>query len=288
VTRVCVRTFLTTVVLAAASADAGAQSAVCEMVRPGDTAAPVSRRLTGRASGHGEPWFRVFDQSRSRVIPKARYSRLQSGWQACVPAMRAVRHVAETVPRTASTATRALPQGPISAAALSSNLLASSNPRTQELGFLLLALAASGAAVVCGCRSIEQAAMRRHRLKLQMLVFGRAFLSDFERPLRVDGFVDRPVHARIRFVPRQQRLDILLAPGSGRRYPNLVDHKRNVEYDVHRIAHHLRNHHFVPSAPRAEGKWVVIPFHFQLGLSGVEGPGLSGVEGPGPKTGVVS
>lgn len=114
--------------------------------------------------------------------------------------------------------------------------------------------------------------MKRHTLKLQMLVFGRAFLSDFERPLRVDGVADRPVHARIRFVPRQQRLDILLAPGSGRRYPNLADHKRNVEYDVHRIAHHLRNHHFVPSAPRAEGKWVVIPFQFQ----------------PGPKTGVVS
>ena len=157
------------------------------------------------------------------------------------------------------------------AAQWQSNLLAaSSDPRTQQLGFLLLALAASGAAVVCGCRSIEQAAMKRHRLKLQMLVFGRAFLNDFERPLRVDGVAERPVHARIRFMPRQQRLDILLAPGSGRRYPNLADHKRNVEYDVHRIAHHLRNHPFVPSAPRAEGKWVVIPFRFE----------------PGPKTGV--
>jgi hypothetical protein len=160
----------------------------------------------------------------------------------------------------------------MSAAALPSNLLAAaSNPRTQQLGFLLLALTASGAAVVCGCRSLEQAAMKRHTLKLQMLVFGRAFLSDFERPLRVEGVADRPVDARIRFLPRQRRLDILLAPGSGRRYPNLDDHKRNLEYDVRRIAHDLRNHPFVPSAPRAEGKWVVIPFHFQ----------------PRPKTGVV-
>jgi hypothetical protein len=242
------------------------------MVRPGDTAVAVSRRLTGRANGHDEPWFRVFDHSRSRVIPRAQYSRLQSGWQVCVPAMRAVRHVAQPVRRPASTEARSIPSRPTRAARLSANLLAAaSNPRTQELGFLLLALTASGAAVVCGCRSIEQAAMKRHTLKLQMLVFGRAFLNDFERPLRVDGVAERPVHARIRLVPRQHRLDILLAPAAGRRYPNLADHKRNVEYDVHRIAHHLRNHHFVPSALHAEGKWVVIPFHF---------------EGPRPKTGV--
>jgi hypothetical protein len=258
------------VVLTAASADAVAQSAVCEMVRPGDTAATVSRRLTGRANGHDEPGFRIFDRSRSRVIPRAQYPRLQSGWQACVPALRAVRHPAESIPLRASTATRSVPRRSMSAAR--SNLLqAAVNPRTRELALLLLGIAASGAAVVCGCRSIEQVAMKRNALKLQMLVFGRAFLNDFERPLRVDGVADRPVHARIRFVPHQRRLDILLAPGSGRRYPNLADHKRNVEYDVRRIAHHLRNHPFVPSAPRAEGKWVVIPFHFQ----------------PVPKSGVV-
>ena len=59
-TRVYVRTFLTTVVLAAASLDAAAQSAVCETVRPGDTASTVARRLTGRADSYDEPWFRPF------------------------------------------------------------------------------------------------------------------------------------------------------------------------------------------------------------------------------------
>jgi hypothetical protein len=274
VIRVRVRIFLTTVVLAAASADAVAQSAVCEMVRPGDTLATVSRRLTGRANGHDEAGFRVFDRSRSRVIPRAQYNRLQSGWQVCIPALRTVRRAAEIVPRPASTATRSVPRrGSMNAVAFPSSVLeAASNPRTRELGFLLLGIVASGAAVVCGCRSIEQVVMKRHALKLQMLVFGRAFLNDFERPLRLDGVAERPVQARMRFVPRQRRLDILLAPGSGRRYPNLDDHKRNVEYDVRRIAHHLRKHPFVPSAPRAEGKWVVIPCYFQ----------------PGPKTGVVS
>jgi hypothetical protein len=108
--------FLITVVMAAASADAVAQSAICEMVTPGDTAATVSRRLTGRANSHDEPWFRVFDRSRSRVIPRAKYNRLQSGWQACVPAMRALRHASEPVPRSASTAIRSLPRGSLSVA----------------------------------------------------------------------------------------------------------------------------------------------------------------------------
>src|SRR4029079_6169548 len=84
--RMHVRTFLATVVLTAASVDVLAQSVVCEMVKAGDTASAVSRRLTGRADSHDQPWFRVFDRSRSRVISRAGYNTLQPGWQACVPA----------------------------------------------------------------------------------------------------------------------------------------------------------------------------------------------------------
>ena len=269
-TGVSLRTFLTAVVLAAVSVDAGAQSAVCETVRPGDTASTVARRLTGRADSQDEPWFRVFDRSRSRVIPRPQYGRLQSGWQACVPTMRAVAHASATIPRTVSTPTRSLAQRTMSAAP-SSVLDATSRSRAQELAFLLLGLAASGAAVICGWRSVEGIVLKRKALKRQMLAFGRAFLSDFERPLLVSGVVDRPVHARMRCVPRERRLDILLAPGAGRRYPNLADHRRNVEYDVCRITQHLRHHAFVPIPPRAEGPWVVIPFFFR----------------PGPKTGAL-
>ena len=269
-TRVYVRTFLTTVVLAAASLDAAAQSAVCETVRPGDTASTVARRLTGRADSYDEPWFRIFDRSRSLVIPRARYDRLQSGWHVCVPAMRVARHASGTIPRAGPTAARSLPRGSMSAKR-SSVLEATPSRRTLGLAFLLLGIVASGAAVVCGWQSVEQVVMKRKALKREMLAFGRAFLNDFERPLLVAGVADRPVHARMRCVPRERRIDILLAPGSGRRYPNLADHRRNVEYDVCRIAHHLRHHPFVPSPPRSEGQWVVIPFYFQ----------------PGPKTGAV-
>jgi hypothetical protein len=270
VTRVYVRTFLTTVVLAAASLDAAAQSAVCETVRPDDTASTVARRLTGRADSYDEPWFRIFDRSRSLVIPRARYDRLQSGWQVCVPAMRAARHAAGIIPRAMPTAARSLPRGSMSAKR-SSVLEATSSRRALGLAFLLLGIVASGAAVVCGWQSVEQIVMKRKALEREMLAFGRAFLNDFEQPLLVAGVGDRPVHARMRCVPRERRIEILLAPGSGRRYPNLADHRRNVEYDVCRIAHHLRHHPFVPSPPRSEGQWVVIPFYFR----------------PGPKTGAV-
>ena len=148
-TRVYVRTVLTTVVLAAASLDAAAQSAVCETVRPGDTASTVARRLTGRADSYDEPWFRIFDRSRSLVIPRARYGRLQSGWQVCVPAMRAAQHASRTIPRAIPAAARSLPRGSMSAKR-SSVLEATSSSKATGLAFLLLGIVASGAAVVCG------------------------------------------------------------------------------------------------------------------------------------------
>jgi hypothetical protein len=46
---------------------------------------------------------------------------------------------------------------------------------------------------------------------------------------------ERPVRSRLRCGARLGRFDILLAPGEGRRYPNLSDHKKNVEYDVARV-----------------------------------------------------
>jgi hypothetical protein len=144
-------------------------------------------------------------------------------------------------------------------------LAATVNPRAVELGLLLVGLGSLGAAAVCGWISVENLAAKRKALEREMLAFGRAFLNDFERPLLIEGVAERPVHTRLRCVPRERRLDIMLAPAAGRRYPNLADHRRNVEYDVYRIAHHLRDHAFVPDPPRAEGPWVVIPFYFTSG-----------------------
>ena len=63
----------------------------------------------------------------------------------------------------------------------------------------------------------------------------------------------------IRLTELAQRLEISIAPGAGRRYPNLADHKRNVEYDVNRVMRLLGNHFVVSDRLRAAGKWVVVP-----------------------------
>ena len=261
--RVLVRTFLTSVVLAAASWDAAAQSAVCETVRPGDTASAVARRLTGRANSRDEPWFRIFDRSRSRVIPTARYGSLLSGWQACVPSVRAARHTTRITNRTESRAPRRLPQTSMNAAG-SPPPDATSSRRAVALACLLLGPAAIGAATGWGWERLEGALIKRKAIKHEMVTFSRAFVKNFEQPLLFDG-VGPPIHARMRCVPRKRRVDILLAPGAGRRYPNLADHKRNLEYDVCRIANNLGRPAFVPCPPRAEGRWVVIPFYFRPG-----------------------
>jgi hypothetical protein len=107
--------------------------------------------------------------------------------------------------------------------------------------------------------------MRRRALTRELQRFGDVFVSEFERPLRFNDAAVRPVRARLRSVPRDRRLEILLAPGPGRRYPNLDDHRCNVEYDVQRIAGRLRNYSFVLRPLRVEGAWVVIPFEFNPG-----------------------
>jgi hypothetical protein len=107
---------------------------------------------------------------------------------------------------------------------------------------------------------MERFLTNRRSRKRDVQEFGDLFVKDFERPLVIDGVVSHPIRARVRWVPFHRRLDILLAPAAGRRYPNLDDHRRNVEYDVNRIAHRLRHHPFVQRPLRAEGQWVVVPF----------------------------
>ena len=69
--------------------------------------------------------------------------------------------------------------------------------------------------------------------------------------------------SRLRLAPARRRLDVLLAPADGRTYPNLFDHRRNVEYDVERVVWLLRGEPFINGRPYARGPWVVIPFYFE-------------------------
>jgi hypothetical protein len=104
---------------------------------------------------------------------------------------------------------------------------------------------------------------RRARLDM-MRVFGNRFVAEFERPL-LPNATGQALRARLRFAPGRRKLEILLAPGQGRTYPNLVDHKRNVEYDVARVLRILRHEPFISGPLHSKGRWVVIPCRFEAG-----------------------
>ena len=59
----------------------------------------------------------------------------------------------------------------------------------------------------------------RRTLVNVMTLFGERFIREFERPLRLPGSDARALESRLRFIPRQGRLDILLAPHDGIRIP---------------------------------------------------------------------
>ena len=88
---------------------------------------------------------------------------------------------------------------------------------------------------------------------------GEAFVGAFVRPLIDPGSSVPPVLVRLKFIRRSEQLEIHFAPNHGRRYPNLLDHKRNVEYDVGRVLHLLGPDVTVSNPLRAQGKWVVVP-----------------------------
>jgi hypothetical protein len=96
-----------------------------------------------------------------------------------------------------------------------------------------------------------------------MRAFATIFVSEFERPLIRRRADESPVKARLRLAPARRRLEVLLAPADGRIYPNLFDHRKNVEYDVDRVLGLLKDEPFISAPLYARGRWVVIPFHFE-------------------------
>jgi hypothetical protein len=74
-----------------------------------------------------------------------------------------------------------------------------------------------------------------------------------------------PLRTRLRLLPGRRRVEILLAPVDGRHYPNLSDHRKNVEYDVERVVAVLGDKRFVCGELAAYGRWVIIPFRLESG-----------------------
>jgi hypothetical protein len=235
--------------MATGSTSVFGQQLTCFAVRPGDTAARLAQRFTGNADNRYQAWFQIVKPGAATFVPKSRYDDIQPGWYACVAAER------------------------LRASAQPLDHLASSPPPLVRpmsvvdrsiLWFALLFL--TGAALPLAWAETRRYIDQRRATLDIMTAFGGKFISEFERPLFRRHVAEPPIKSRLRCEPARHRLEVLVAPANGRIYPNLVDHRRNVEYDVERVLHVLKNEPFSRDQPllngalRSEGPWVVIPF----------------------------
>lgn len=256
--------------IAAGPSAAFAESFACYPVQRGDTASRLARRITGDASNTYQPWFDIVDLS-ARSVPKSQYDRIRSGWLACILEKTVQgRPLAGQVVADAATRRLAPSASPLSANA----------PRTIQDVFRpsLVALRTSlnvdptqiwlGAAVVVpalGFLILGGYVRRRNTARIFMGQFAYLFVREFERPL-LRHTPEPAIKAHLRVSPYRGRLEICLAPGNGRRYPNLSDHRKNVEYDVDRVLSAIADESFVCGRLRMRDEWVVVPFRFSARL----------------------
>jgi hypothetical protein len=236
-----------------------AQQFVCWPIAAGDTASGLARRLTGSSDGAYGQAFQIRDPARRMFVPKSQYSRIQSGWQACVARGRVSKAPAAQAPSvelanfpmpgtepTNAAASPAIASGP-SVLALA-GLVLTDGPYALTFGAALLLILLS---------SVVGGALAPRPIPPDVRLAGESFVTAFARPLVDATSAAPPIDARLRFHRRKQQLEISIAPGPGRRYPNLSDHKGNVEYDVERVMRDVGNY-VLSNPPRAVGKWVVV------------------------------
>jgi hypothetical protein len=236
-----------------------AQQFVCSPISRGDTAPSLARRLTGKASAAYTHAFQVRDPARRMFVPKSHYQRLQVGWQACValeplsgtPLAHApvVALAASPAPDASMIAARPPAPSPTPVALARAGGTAFVFPVAPSIGAAaLLMLLLSAAAGTLAPRPIPPAIRRA----------GDDFVAAFAWPLVDLSPGVPPIQTRLKFGRRTQQLEISIAPGPGRRYPNLTDHKTNVEYDIDRVMRILGNGYVLTTPPRTDGKWVVV------------------------------
>jgi hypothetical protein len=253
---------------------ASARSPVCYAIRRGESATHAARRVTGSGQNAYHEWFQIMDPS-SRLVPKSQYSRIRVGWRACVitPAISSNAHHLEApaVGDAYGARADARVRDALAAPAALASGDAGDGPQAavsdvvRRLGgvdFLLLWLGAAMVVPWCGWRMVDDYLTQRKATSLSVRYFAHRFVDEFERPLVGYDAGERPVRSDIRFGGRRGRFDILLAPGEGRRYPNLSDHKKNVEYDVDRVVRALADDSFVSGAPYITAGWIAVPFQF--------------------------
>jgi hypothetical protein len=256
--------------LAAGPSAAFAESFACYPVQRGDTASRLAKRITGNASNKYQPWFDIVDLS-GRSVPKSQYDRVRSGWRACIAVKTiedrplearalAAEKGARQVERAASPppANRPHKKDVFRPSLVSLQPIPNIDPARIWLGAVVVVPA-------LGLLIAGEFVRRRRAKEIFMSQFAHLFVREFERPL-LPHAAEPAIRARLRVSPYRARLEICLAPGYGRRYPNLSDHRKNVEYDVDRVLSVLADESFVCGRLRMREGWVVVPFRFRARL----------------------
>jgi hypothetical protein len=200
---------------------------ICYAVHPGDNAAQIALRLTGDARNWNEPSFQILDPVAARFVAKNEYVHLQSGWQACI----------------------------------AEEILRGRSPDSHWSAWWWVALLCAGSVFTS---ILAYSYTERTHATFDILQdFGNTFVREFVQPLSQEPLGGPPLRSRLRIIPHRERLEILLAPNQGWRYPNLSDHRKNLEYDVERVVTLLSDERFVCGQFFTRGNWIVIPFRFQ-------------------------
>lgn len=230
----------------------------CVTIRPDETVSSVASRITGDARNMRAPWFQIVNPTTSRWVPKTRYGFKFAGWNACI--------VDGPQPDVTITPTHAVATSSLNAPVVAyrpPDPAVRVVPNVLVGGTVLWCTLVLSIALACwGDDYLRKRALVLHTMKQ----FADRFVREFERPLIQQHLPDPPIQSRVRFKPARSRLDVLLAPHGGLRYPNLTDHKRNVIYDVARVQEVLQDRAFVSSQPYARGRWVVVPFRIRVDI----------------------
>jgi hypothetical protein len=285
-TRVAWPALLIVLVLGASPTHGFAQSYVCHAIQRGESATQAAYRMTGNGQNAYQQWFQIMNPA-SRFVPKSQYNRILPGSRACVirSAVGSVYSKTNHVEKSEAASVSEALNGPGVPAVLAAQTAlaradAGGSPQQAAADILrrlggvdltMLWLCAAMAVPWFGWRIVDDHLARRKTASIVVQYFVQRFVDEFERPLVRYDVGERPVRSRFRFGVRRGRFDILLAPGEGRRYPNLSDHKKNVEYDVARVMHVLADTSFASGAPYTKAGWIVVPFQF------TDGPKQSGV-----------
>jgi hypothetical protein len=197
------------------------QILVCYTVEQGDTTARVARRLTGDVRNVHEPWFQILDTATRTFRAKNTYDLILPGWQVCFPKERLIGRLARA---------RYLIPAAASAQAIRTDPRARWAIDVHPIWWIPALLVVAVLAAFLAERDLDSQRTVRERMK----ALGGEFIREFERPLVRQPCRGHPIRTRLQVIPRRGRLNILLAPNDRLTYPNLADHRKNLEYDVER------------------------------------------------------